>query len=168
LIGLASLGLTWAWAGAMALALDPSFLFSVNGAGIPRWLPHGASALLAVAAIATWRPRIDCGVLASWWAIAAGCFASPALHAAGWPTLPAAWMVPAGFALLALAVAPSTGRRPRMAVLAALSTPFAVVVALAAAPNTEAARALDAGAYTLILAAAAVSARLGLSLRRPS
>lgn len=129
-------------------------------------MPHAVALALAVAACITWRPRLDAGLLAAWWALAAAALSAPGLHSLGLPAPAWAGLLPVGVALAVLAVSPSTSPRSRLAVSAALAASIVTGLCLALPYPSPAARIADAVTYTLILAAAGVSAWLGLYLRR--
>lgn len=164
IMGLAKFG-----AGTAAALWDPAFLAAVNYGGIPRYLPHGVAFALAVASLLTWGDRIYLRALSAWWAFAAGAFARPALvHYDLYEPRIEVLMVPLAGVMMGLAIQPSAPWRTRGALLVALVTPVAVIVALSIPTMTYASQTAGVAMYTCILLAASTSPRSAAHSRRTS
>lgn len=148
-----SAGLMKAALAVVCLGYMPELLWTRNSAGIPRWIPHLIAFSLAGASVASWRPRIDAGLMSAWWALGAAAFSRPALVACGIHFL---WtevlFLPVVVGLCVLAANPSTPSRSRLVLVLAVLAPVAVSAALMAPSGSDVAHVADSLLYTFILA----------------
>ena len=138
------------------------FLALRNEAGIPRALPIGMAAALLAAALLSWVEQFAFRALIAFWALAAACYARPGLEAIGIgirlePLLVAVAVL---CAVLALRLDTSAWVRSALAAAPLVVVCEAVVLLLPAHP------ALDGAAYSIVLGAAALSARAAHAQRR--
>lgn len=136
---------------------------TVNAAGIPRWAPQGLSLALGTVALLSWSPLLVSRLLAAFWALSAGAFASPGIRAAGFVGLPL-WIFAAAVALALGAIFIRGGQAP-ISALACCSavTATAMVGAVLVLPASS---STDALVYPVLLVLAYPSWLLGRIVRR--